>query len=102
MLFKCNINGVFKVKVSLLIDDIFYFKVVCFLCYFRKFIDYVMYVLMWKIDYLVLLFEVWMKKKKMVNIFFNFISIFMCLVNFDILKLIYFFFMCMIFFYKNY
>lgn len=78
--------------VSLLIDDIFYFKVVCFLCYFRKFIDYVMYVLMWKIDYLVLLFEVWMKKKKMVNIFFNFISIFMCLVNFDILKNNLFFF----------
>lgn len=62
--FKCNTNGVFKVTVSLLIDDTLYFKAARPSCYLRKLIVYVMYVSMWKIDHSVLSFEVWMKKKK--------------------------------------
>lgn len=56
--FKCNTNGVFKVAVSLLIDDTLYFKAARPSCYLRKPIVYVMYVSMWKIDHSVLSFEV--------------------------------------------
>lgn len=84
--FKCNTNGVFKVTVSLLIDETLYFKAARPSCYLRKLIDYVMYVSMWENRPFSTIIRSLNEEKKTVNIFPNSTSTLMCLANFDILK----------------